>query len=251
MRHKYLRWMVWMLAGISAPAAAQQVQVAVASNFAAPAKILAARFEQQGTHRVALSTGSTGKFYAQIKNGAPFDILLSADAETPARMEKEGLAVAGQGFTYAVGKLVLWSQQIGGVDGRGGVLRTGSFRRISIANPRLAPYGAAAQQVMEKLGVWAGLQPRLVMGENIAQAHQFVASGNADLGFIAYSQIHEPSKAAAGSFWLVPQDLYEPILQNAALLMKAKDSQGTREFLAFLRTPAARELIRAYGYDLP
>ncbi len=240
-----------MLAGISAPAAAQQIQVAVAANFAAPARILAARFEQQGIHRVALSTGSTGKFYAQIKNGAPFDILLSADAETPSRMEKEGFAVAGQGFTYAVGKLVLWSQQVDVVDGRGEVLRTGSFRRISIANPRLAPYGIAAQQVMEKLGVWTALQPRLVLGENIAQAYQFVSSGNAELGFIAYSQIREPGKATAGYYWLVPQDLYEPIRQNTALLMRAKDSQGSREFLAFLRNPSARELIRAYGYDLP
>lgn len=246
-----MRCTLWMLACISTQVAAQQIQVAVAANFAAPAKTLAARFEQQGSTRVALSTGSTGKFYAQIKNGAPFDILLSADAETPARMEKEGLAVAGQGFTYALGKLVLWSRQAGAVDGRGEVLRSRSFRRISIANPRLAPYGAAAQQVMEKLGVWAELQPRLVLGENIAQAYQFVASGNAELGFIAYSQINEPGKAAAGSYWLVPQGLYEPILQNAALLKRAQGSQGARDFLTFLRSAPARELIRAYGYDLP
>lgn len=243
--------MLWMPACIATQVAAQQIQVGVAANFAAPAKALAARFEQQGGSRVALSTGSTGKFYAQIKNGAPFDILLSADAETPARMEKEGLAVPGAGFTYAVGKLVLWSQQAGAVDGRGEVLRSGSFRRISIANPRLAPYGAAAQQVMEKLGVWAELQPKLVLGENIAQAYQFVASRNTELGFIAYSQIHEPGKAVAGSFWLVPQDLYEPILQNAALLKRAQGRQEARDFLAFLRSAPARELIRAYGYDLP
>ena len=246
-----MRWTLWLLACISTGLSAQQVQVAVAANFAAPAKTLAARFEQQGGSRVALSTGSTGKFYAQIKNGAPFEILLSADAETPARLEKEGLAVPGAGFTYAVGKLVLWSRQAGAVDGSGEVLRTGSFRRLSIANPRLAPYGAAAQQVMEKLGVWAELQSRLVLGENIAQAHQFVASGNAELGFIAYSQIHEPGKAAAGSFWLVPQDLYSPIQQNAGLLKRAQDRQGARDFLAFLRSAPGRELIRDYGYDLP
>jgi molybdate transport system substrate-binding protein len=246
-----MRWIVWILGCISTQATAQQIQVAVAANFAAPAKSLAARFERQSGRRVTLSTGSTGKFYAQIKNGAPFDVLLSADEETPARMEKEGLAVLGQGFTYAVGKLALWSPQAGLVDGRGEVLRTESFRRLSIANPRVAPYGAAAQEVMEKLGVWGALQPRLVLGENIAQAYQFVSSGNAELGFIAYSQIREPGKVTAGSFWLVPQALYAPIRQNAALLKRAESSQGARELLAFLRSSPARELIQAYGYELP
>jgi len=246
-----MRWMVWITACVCAPAAAQTIQVAVAANFAAPARSLAARFEQQSSHRVTLSTGSTGKFYAQIKNGAPFDVMLSADAETPARMEKEGLAVAGQGFTYAVGRLVLWSARANLVDARGEVLRAASFRRLAIANPRLAPYGAAAQEVMQKLGVWAALQPRLVVGENIAQAYQFVSSGNAELGFIAYAQIREPGKDPAGSFWLVPKELHTPIRQNAALLVRAEANPGPREFLAFLRSPAARELIQAYGYELP
>lgn len=243
--------LAWIAGWFCIPAAAQPVHVAVAANFAAPARTLAARFEQHGSYRVTLSTGSTGKFYAQIRSGAPFDILLSADAETPARMEKEGLAVTGQGYTYAVGKLVLWSPRAGLVDERGEVLRTESFRRLAIANPRLAPYGAAARETMERLGVWAALQPRLVLGENIAQTYQFVSSGNVEMGFVAYSQIREPGKTTAGSFWLVPQSLYAPIRQNAALLARAQGSQGAREFLAFLRSHAARELIQAYGYDLP
>jgi molybdate transport system substrate-binding protein len=246
-----VRWAAWLLAFACTHAAGQQVHVAVAANFAAPAKTLATRFEKQAGSRVLLSTGSTGKFYAQIKSGAPFDILLSADDETPARLEKETLAVAGQRFTYALGKLVLWSPQDGVVDERGELLRKQGFRRLSIANPRLAPYGAAAQQVMEKLGVWSAVQERLVLGENIAQAYQFVSSGNVELGFVAYSQIREPGKSATGSFWLVPQTLYAPIRQDAALLTRAEGNQGARRFLEFLRSAPARELIQAYGYDLP
>jgi molybdate transport system substrate-binding protein len=241
-----------LIAAAPVMAAADEVQLAVAANFAAPAKHLAERFAQgSGGHKVLISTGSTGKFYAQIKNGAPFDVLLSADAETPSRMEKEGLVVPGQRFTYALGKLVLWSPQANLVDERGEVLRKQAFRRLSIANPRLAPYGAAAQQVMEKLGVWSGLQERLVLGENIAQAYQFVSSGNAELGFVAYSQIRDPDRATTGSFWLVPQTLYAPIQQDAALLIRAEGNQAARQFLAFLRSAPARELILAYGYDLP
>ena len=232
-------------------AKAAEVQVAVAANFTAPMQKIAAEFEKDTGHKAVLAFGSTGKFYAQIKNGAPFDVMLSADAETPARMEKEGLAVAGQGFTYAVGRLVLWSARANLVDARGEVLRAASFRRLAIANPRLAPYGAAAQEVMEKLGVWAALQLRLVVGENIAQAYQFVSSGNAELGFIAYAQIREPGKDPAGSFWLVPKELHTPIRQNAALLVRAEANPGPREFLAFLRSPPARELIQAFGYELP
>src|SRR6185436_4717794 len=182
-------------------AAAADVHVAVAANFAAPAKSLAAIFEKQSGHQTVLSTGSTGKFYAQITTGAPFDVLLSADTETPGRLDTEKLAVVGQRFTYALGKLVLWSPGTM-VDGRGDVLRSQAFRRLSIANPRLAPYGAAAQQVMEQLGIWNSSQGRLVLGENIAQAYQFVSTGNAELGFIAYSQIRDPGKATSGSFWL-------------------------------------------------
>lgn len=246
-----MRWILWLACGLAGPATAQQAHVAVAANFAAPAKHLISIFEKRGGRQVLLSTGSTGKFYAQIKGGAPFDVLLSADAETPARLEKESLAVAGQRFTYALGKVVLWSAQSGVVDGRGEILRKASFRRLSIANPRLAPYGAAAQQVMEKLGVWTALQQKLVLGENIAQAYQFVATGNAELGFVAYSQIREPGKDSAGSFWLVPQALYAPIRQDAVLLARGQGNQAARQFLEFLRSAPAREVIHAYGYDLP
>ncbi len=225
--------------------------MAVAANFSAPAKQLAAQFEKATGHRLALSSGSTGKFYAQISNGAPFDVLLAADSETPRRMEQEKLAVSGSRFTYALGKLVLWSPREGVVDDRGEVLRTGTFRRLSLANPRLAPYGAAAQEAMERLGAWATLQDRLVMGENIAQAFQFVATGNAELGFVAYSQVREPGKPLAGSFWLVPQSLYAPLRQDAVLLAHGASNAAAREFLAFLRSAPALELIRGYGYELP
>lgn len=232
-------------------AAANDVQVAVAANFAAPAKQLATLFARASGHRLSLSTGSTGKFHAQIKSGAPFEVLLSADAETPARLESEGLAVKGERFTYALGKLVLWSPRVGLVDERGEVLRKAEFRRLSIANPRLAPYGAAAQQAMEKLGVWSALQDRLVFGENIAQAYQFVSTGNAELGFIAYSQVREPGKAPGGSLWLVPRMLYAPIQQDAVLLTRGTGNPAARQFLKYLRTAPAREVIQAYGYELP
>lgn len=246
-----MRWIPWLLACLSACAAAEQVHVAVAANFAAPVKSLVARFEQHSGHRIILTAGSTGKLYAQIKNGAPFDVFLSADAQTPGRMEREGLAVSGQSYTYALGRLVLWSPKPGLVDPRGEVLRGQAFRRLSIANPRVAPYGAAAREVLEKLGAWDALQARLVLGENIAQAYQFVSSGNVELGFVAYSQIREPGKATGGSFWLVPQALYAPIRQDAALLARAKASDAARQFLEYLRSPPARELIQDHGYDLP
>ena len=233
------------------PAYAEQAQVAIAANFAAPAKALAERFSRETPHKVLLSIGSTGKFYAQIRGGAPFDVFLSADEETPRRLEKEGLAVAGRRFAYAVGKLVLWSPQAGLVDEKGGVLTRGSFKRLAVANPKLAPYGAAAQQAMEKLGLWPSLRGKLVLGENIAQTLQFIASGNAELGFVALSQISEGGKPASGSFWRVPQDLYDPIRQDAALLVRGSSNPAARAFLDYLRGAAARELIRAAGYDLP
>jgi molybdate transport system substrate-binding protein len=245
------RSLPFALALISTPASAEEAQIAVAANFAAPMKQLAERFSQATTHRLLISVGSTGKFYAQVSNGAPFDVFLSADDETPSRMEKEKLAVAGTRFTYAVGKLALWSPAAGLVDANGDVLRKASFKRLAIANPKLAPYGAAAQQAMEKMGIWPELQDRLVLGENIAQTLQFVASGNADLGFVALSQILEGGKPSAGSHWLVPQALYEPIRQDAVLLTRGKSNPAAHAFLEFLRSPAARDLIRAAGYDLP
>ena len=235
----------------AAPAIADEARVAVAANFAGAAKQLAAVFERETSHRLQLSAGSTGKFYAQIANGAPFDVLLSADSETPLRLEQEKLAVAGSRFTYAVGKLVLWSPRAGLVDDKGEVLRSGSFKRLAIANPKVAPYGAAAMQTMERLGVWSALKDRLVQGENIAQTFQFVSSGNADLGFIALSQIRESGQPRSGSQWLVPPSLHQPLRQDAGLLAPGAANPAARAFLEFLRGSAAREAIRAFGYETP
>jgi molybdate transport system substrate-binding protein len=230
-------------------ATAGEAHAAVAANFAAPAKLLAERFRAASGERISISSGSTGKFYAQIRNGAPFDLLLSADDETPLRLENEALAVPGSRFTYAIGKLVLWSPIPGFVDDKGEVLRSGRFNRLAIANPRLAPYGHAARQVLEKLGLAASLQGRLAHGENIAQTFQFVASGNAELGFVALSQLTEGS--APGSRWRVPAALYDPIRQDAVLLVHGERNPAARQFLEFLRRPDSRQLIRLAGYDLP
>ncbi len=241
-----------LAAALAAGAAtADEAQVAVAANFAAPMKRLAERFSRATPHKLLISVGSTGKFYAQISNGGPFDVFLSADHETPLRMEQDKLAIAGTRFTYAVGRLALWSPAADLVDGNGEVLRKAAFKRLAIANPKLAPYGAAAQQTLEKLGFWSAVRSKLVLGENIAQTLQFVASGNVELGFVALSQIQEGGKAPAGSHWLVPQSLYDPIRQDAVLLARGGSNPAARAFLEFLRGPAARELIRSSGYELP
>lgn len=224
------------------------VPVAVAANFTPPMQKIAAAFEADTGHKAELSFGSTGKFYAQITHGAPFQVLLSADDTTPTRLEKEGKAVAHSRFTYAIGTLVLWSAQPGTVDAQGEVLRTGDFKHLAIANPRLAPYGLAAMQTMEKLGVAARLQARLVQGENIAQTHQFVATGNAPLGFVALSQVMVDGRVTRGSAWQVPADLHDPIRQDAVLLLPGKDSAAATALLGYLRGDKARAIIRSYGY---
>jgi molybdate transport system substrate-binding protein len=241
----------FLLAITAGVAMADEAQVAVAANFAEPARRLGERFSQATGHKLAISSGSSGKFYAQIKNGAPFDLLLSADDTTPGRLEQDKLAVPGTRFTYAIGKLVLWSPKAGLVDDKGEVLRGKSFNRLAIANPRLAPYGAAAKQTMEKLAVWQALQGRLVQGENIAQTFQFVSSGNADLGFVALSQIREPGRVPEGSYWLVPAAFHHPLKQDAVLLAPGTGNSAARAFLQYLASAPTRELIRAYGYDLP
>lgn len=225
--------------------------MAVAANFIAPARQLAEKFTQRTGYKLLIVAGSTGKLYAQIRNGAPFDVLLSADDATPGRMEQEKLAITGSRFTYAVGRIVLWSAKAGMVVDQGQILRKSAFERIAIANPKLAPYGAAAQQTMEGLGVWSALQQKLVHGENIAQTFQFVSSGNADLGFVALSQVREAGGAIPGSYWIVPQSLHVPIRQDAALLARNPGNAAAKQFLDYLRSPPARELIRSYGYDLP
>ncbi len=231
-------------------ARAAEVSVAVAANFTAPMQKLAQVFEQETGHKALLSFGSTGNFYAQIRNGAPFHVLLAADDDTPLKIEQEGLGVPGSRFTYAIGKLVLWSKQPGLVDDKGDILRSGAFARIAIANPKLAPYGAAAIETMVKLGVLQVLQPRLVQGENIAQTYQFIATENAPLGFVALSQILRDGKIVQGSAWIVPAGLHAPIAQDALLLSAGKDNPAATALMGFLRSDRAKVLIRSYGYGL-
>ena len=224
------------------------VTVAVASNFAATAREIAARFEEESDYRVRITTASTGKLYAQIANGAPFDVLLAADAERPRRLETDGAGVSGTRFTYALGALVLWSRQ---VDDCRKALQRNDGKRIAIANPVTAPYGAAAKSYLQRSGRWESLRDRLVVGENIAQTLQFAASGNAQLGFIAASQLRAPSLPAASCSWPVPDSMHAPIDQQAILLQRSAGSGGAKAFLAFLRGDAGRAIIRRHGYRLP
>ncbi len=232
------------------PASANEVQVAVAANFTAPMKTIAADFEKATGHKLALSFGATGKFHTQIRNGAPFDILLAADDETPAKLEKEGLGVPGSRFTYAIGKLVLWSAKPGFVDDKGEVLRKGGFRHVALAAPKLAPYGAAAVEALSKLGLLASIEPKFVQGESIGQTYQFIVSGNAELGFVALSQVYEDGKIKSGSAWIVPASLYSPIRQNAVLLTKGKGNPAAEALLKYLKGDKAKAVIKSYGYDL-
>lgn len=234
---------------VSAPRAAE-VQVAVAANFTAPMQKIVASFEQATGHQVKIAFGATGKLYAQIKNGAPFQILLAADDETPAKLEQEGLGVPGTRYTYATGKLVLWSARPDVVDAKGEVLAKGAFNKIAVANPKTAPYGAAALEVLDKLGLRAAVEPKFVQGENISQTHQFVTTGNAELGFVALSQVWKDGKLISGSAWVVPASMHTPIRQDAILLAPGKGSAAAQALLAWLKSDAARTIIRSYGYDL-
>lgn len=233
-----------------ATAHADEVQVAVAANFTGPMQVISVLFERDTGHKASLSFGATGKFYAQIANGAPFEVLLSADNETPARLVKEGLGVAGTPFTYAIGKLVLWSANPRLIDGNGDILKKGGFKHLAIANPKTAPYGAAAMQTMGKLGVADSVKPLLVQGENIAQTHQFVSTGAADLGFVAYSQVIKNGQFGSGSGWVVPGNLYNPILQDAVILARGKDKPAATALLAYLKGQKAQDVIRSFGYEL-
>lgn len=232
-------------------AQADTVQVAVAANFSGPMQRIAADFERETGHKALVSIGATGKFYAQIKNGAPFEVLLAADEATPARLEAEGAAVAGTRFAYAIGQLVLWSARPGFVDAAGEVLRKGDFRHLAIANPKTAPYGAAAVQTLEALKLNDALAPRFVQGENIAQTQQFVATGNAELGFVALSQVWRDGRIAEGSGWIVPAGMHAPIRQDAVLLVPGRDRPAALALLRYLRGEAARGVIRGFGYALP
>ncbi len=232
-------------------ARADELQVAVAANFTGPMQVISALFEKDTGHKTVLSFGATGKFYAQIKNGAPFEVLLSADDETPARLAKEGAAVGGSAFTYAIGKLVLWSANPDLIDGSGAILKKGGFKHLAIANPKTAPYGAAALQTMGKLGVAETLKPLFVQGENISQTQQFVVTGAAELGFVAYSQVIKNDKIGSGSGWVVPENLYDPIRQDAVILAKGKDKAAAAALLSYLKSPKAAAVIKSFGYSLP
>ena len=229
---------------------AAEVHIAVAANFTAPINEIAAAFEKASGHKVIAAFGPTGGLYTQIKHGAPFEVFLAADDSTPARLETEGEILAGSRFTYAIGKLVLWSASAGYVDAQGEVLRRNEFNHLSIGNPKTAPYGLAATQVLARLGLSEAVKPKLVEGTNITQAYQFVATGNAELGFVALSQVYKDGQITGGSAWIVPEDMYEPIRQDAVILNKGKDNPAAAALVDYLKGPKAAAVIKSYGYDL-
>ncbi|GGD78438.1 molybdate ABC transporter substrate-binding protein [Caballeronia grimmiae] len=234
----------------SVQALAGEVQVAVAANFTAPVQAIAADFERDTGNKVVASYGATGQFYAQIKNGAPFEVFLAADDTTPAKLESEGLTVPGSRFTYATGTLALWSAKDGYVDANGDVLKKNAFTHLAIANPKAAPYGLAATQALARLGLTQAVSAKIVEGQNISQAQQFVATGNAELGFVALSQIYKNGRITSGSAWIVPASLHEPIRQDAVILQKGKDNAVAKQFADYLKGPEAAAVIKSYGYQL-
>ena len=235
--------------GLLATVQAAEVRVAVAANFTAPMQKIADAFERETGHKAVLTFGPTGAFAAQIRNGAPFDLLLAADSATPEKLIADGLAIGASRFSYAIGRLVLWSARPDLVDARGEVLRNPQrFERLAIANPKLAPYGQAAMEAMSKLGVLDTLRPKFAQGESIAKALHFVASGNAQLGFVALSQVQVDGKLSGGSAWIVPAELHEPIRQDAVLLQRGRDNAAAAALLRYLRSEPALRLIAGYGY---
>jgi molybdate transport system substrate-binding protein len=227
---------------------AAEVSVALASNFSAPMQKIAAAFKHDTGHKAVLSSGGTGKFYAQIRHGAPFQLLLAADQATPERLEQEGLTVAGTRFTYAIGQLVLWSRQPDLVDADGAVLRSDRFARLAVADPKLAPYGAATIETLSKLGLLHQLQAKFVQGDNIAQTYQFVASENAPLGFVALSQVFADGHISEGSAWIVPAELHNPLRQDAVILKAGADNPAALALADYLRGEKARSIMQSYGY---
>jgi len=246
----YRMLLAFLAATLALPAHAGEVKVAVASNFSAAIHAIQPKFEAATGHRMRISTGSTGKLYAQIRNGAPFGVFLAADTRRPRKLDEAGEVAEGGRFTYAQGRIALWSPDPELVDGPD-TLQRADFRHLAIANPRTAPYGLAAQQTLQDLGHWTDLKGRIVRGENIGQTHQFVASGNAQLGFVALSQISGSNQPEQGSRWLVPQARYAPIRQQAVLLRDGADNPAARELAEFLQGAAAAEVIRAFGYAIP
>jgi len=245
-----IQWSIALILLCSLPSTqAADLHIAVATNFNRTATALARSFEQQNEHSVRLVFGSTGKHFAQITHGAPFEVFFAADERRPALLEKNGLAVPGTRFTYAQGRLVLWSPDAERVDTKGDVLINGDFRKLAIANPKLAPYGFAAREILQAHGLWKKLQPRLVRGENIGQTYQFIRTGNAQLGFIAAAQIFTDGNLPdTGSYWVPPQSLYTPVIQQAVLI---KDTPAARAFIRFVKSDIARKIIQQHGYDTP
>lgn len=243
----------WVLAIVGSlwcgSSAAAEAHIAVAANFSEPIKAVAAVLGKTTGHTLKITVGATGKLYAQIKNGAPFDVLLAANTEAPAALENDGLAQPGSRFTYATGKLVLWSADATKVDPQGEILKSGNFRKVALASPRLAPYGAAAIQVMDKMGLHAALAPKLVQGESIGQTFGFVYTGNADMGFVAMSQVLEGGRLKSGSMWVIPQALYDPIHQDAVMLQRAATNPAAQALMTLLKSPNMKTLIHSYGYD--
>ena len=234
-----------------ASGAAEEVRVAVATNFLATLNEIATNFERDTGHTVLVSSGSSGKLYAQIKNGAPFDVLFSADVTRPRLLEEENVAVQGSRFTYAVGRLTLWSSGPTIIEGNGkAMLLSDEVEHVAVANPKTAPYGAAAKEALEALGLWEQVQDRLVRGENIGQTFHFVFSRNAQLGFVALSQVLAPKVNGAGSRWDVPVHLYAPIRQQAVLLLTGQRHEGARAFLEYVKEATARDIIERFGYGL-
>ena len=236
-------------ATIPLQAQAAEVRAAVAANFAAPMQRIAAEFEKDTRHKAILAFGATGAFQAQIGNGAPFDVLVAADEAAPARLEAARLVVPGTRFTYATGRLALWSARASFVDPRGQVLSAGGFSHLAVANPKVAPYGTAALEVLGSLNLTQRLRPKLVQGENIGQAYQFAASGNAELGFVALSQVFRGGRLIDGSCWIVPASLHAPIRQDAALLAKGAANPAAGALMDYLKSEKAAAIIRAYGYQ--
>lgn len=234
----------------SGSARADEVQVAVAANFTAPIQAIAAEFEKDTGHKLVAAYGATGQFYAQIKNGAPFEVFLAADDRTPQKLESEGDIVKGSRFTYAIGTLALWSAKDGYVDSSGQVLKANPYQHLSIANPKAAPYGLAATQVLAKLGLTDQVKGKLVEGQNITQAYQFVSTGNAELGFVALSQIYKDGKVSSGSAWIVPAELHDPIKQDAVILKQGQDNPAAKALVDYLKGPKAAAMIKSYGYQL-
>ncbi len=239
---------------VSRPAQAGEVLVAVAANFLNPMKDISTLFAADTGHRAVLIPGSSGRLYAQLRNGAPFDVFLSADPERPALLEEAGLVVGGSRFTYARGRLALWTARPGlAGDAAGGgydVLATGQYRHLAIANPKTAPYGRAAMEVLKKWQLWDRLRQRIVQGENIAQAFQFVASGNAQFGFVALSQVRDPRFHRRGTHWLVSPDLHGPLRQDAVLLKRGHSNPAATALMSYLRQDNALTVIKRFGYEV-